>query len=206
VRVVAEIASRLTASGWSDGGAVTVTLTPAAGGPPVSATGRLEAGQRAAVVEIPAASAGAGAWHVAVRATSAARGPRAPAGPIESAADVTPSSARILGDARPFRAASAMRATPRPVADFTYRRTERLHVEWPLLETVDRREARLLDRQGGVLPGTPAVSDIQIEGAGPAVAVDLLLSSLAEGDYVLELTAHRGAESERQLVAFRVTR
>jgi hypothetical protein len=92
------------------------------------------------------------------------------------------------------------------VADFTYRRNERLHVEWPLLQTVDSRAARLLDRQGGALPGTPTVSDINTEGGGRAVAVDLMLSSLAEGDYVLELTANPGAESERHLLAFRVTR
>jgi hypothetical protein len=92
------------------------------------------------------------------------------------------------------------------VADFTYRRTERLHVEWPVLQTLDSRQARLLDREGGALPGTPAVSEIETGGGGPAVAVDLMLSSLAEGDYVLELTASRGAESERQLLAFRVTR
>ncbi len=204
VRIVAEIAGRLLTSGWSDGADVSVTLTPAAGGPPVSATGRIEAGQRATAVEFPAAAAGAGPWDVAVRATGLTRGPAAE--PIASATGVSPATARLLGAARAFRAAPAMRATPRPIADFTYRRTERLHVEWPVLQTVDRREARLLDRRGEALSGTPAVSDIEAERGGPAVAVDLMLSPLAEGDYVLELTASRGGESERQLLAFRVTR
>jgi hypothetical protein len=38
------------------------------------------------------------------------------------------------------------------------------------------------------------------------VAVDLSLAPLAEGDYLIELTAGAGGETERRLVAFRMVR
>jgi VWFA-related protein len=205
VRVVAELASRLLTSGWSDGGQVEVRLTPATG-EPFSATGRIDAGLRSMAVEIPAASAGTGPWRVAVRATSATRGRRAAnAGPFDGSAEIAEPAGRLLGAPRAFRATPSARSTPRPVADFVYRRVERLHVEWPVLQTLDSREARLLDRQGEALPGTLVTSEVEASG-GTAIAVDLTLSSLAAGDYVLELTAARGGESERKLLAFRLAR
>jgi hypothetical protein len=72
-----------------------------------------------------------------------------------------------------------------------------------VLEGLDGHAARLLDRQGEELPMPPAVSDLDIDGT-PVVAVDLPLTALAAGEYVLELTATSGATSEQKLLAFRV--
>ena len=42
--------------------------------------------------------------------------------------------------------------------------------------------------------------------AGPSVVADLVLSPLAPGDYVLELTAATGAETVRRYLGLRVAR
>ena len=112
---------------------------------------------------------------------------------------------RLLGDPLLYRATPSPRSVPKPVADFQYRRVERLHAEWPVLQALTAQEARLLDRQGEPLPVRPTVSDAAGE-AGPVVAVDLLLSPLSEGEYVIELTATSGEVTERTLLAFRVVR
>ena len=42
---------------------------------------------------------------------------------------------------------------------------------------------------------------------GPAIAsVDLPIAALADGDYLIEVTAASGAQTDRKLIAFRVTR
>jgi hypothetical protein len=62
---------------------------------------------------------------------------------IESA-----SSGPLLGEPIAYRAAPGPRSPIRPVADFQFRRTERVHVEWPMLKPLDQRQARLLGKNG----------------------------------------------------------
>src|SRR5207245_8448537 len=64
--------------------------------------------------------------------------------------NIPPSAGTLIGDPMAYRSAS--RVAPRPVAAFEFARNERIKVEWPVLATVDRREARLLDRSGKPLP------------------------------------------------------
>jgi hypothetical protein len=82
-----------------------------------------------------------------------------------------------------------------------FRRTERLHVEWPALKAVDEHIARLLDRNGRPLPLVVALT-VQAD----KIAADLNLAPLGEGDYVIELTAGANGQVEKQLLAFRVVR
>ena len=84
---------------------------------------------------------------------------------------------------------------------FVFRRTERLHVEWPALKAVDEHIARLLDRNGRPLPLVVALT-VQAD----KIEADLNLAPLGEGDYVIELTAGANGQVEKQLVAFRVVR
>ena len=67
---------------------------------------------------------------------------------VDGRVDARPNPSTLIGDAVVFRASPAGTSPLRPVADFQFRRTERVHVEWPIRGTLDRREARLLNRSG----------------------------------------------------------
>ena len=209
LRVVAELGSRvMSGGGWSRGAEVRLTLSPASGAE-VVVTGQIEEGARATILEVPEGQMGTGPWHVDVRATAignrtASRSAATP-GPYDTGIEILPASERLLGEALLFRATPSPRAVPKPVADFQFRRVERLHVEWPVLKALDAQEVRLLDRQGEALPITPLASD-GANDTGPIVMVDLPVSPLSEGEYVIELTGRSGEETERKLLAFRVVR
>jgi len=81
-------------------------------------------------------------------------------------------------------------------------RNERIRVEWPVLaSTLDRREARLLDRTGKPLPVDLPLSE---DPAKKVVTLDMSLSGLPRGDYLFELTVGAGAATERHLLAIRI--
>src|SRR6185436_13904834 len=107
----------------------------------------------------------------------------------------------LLGEPIVYRAAPGPRAPLRPVADFQFRRTERVHIEFPMLTPFEDRQARLLGRTGQPL----AVSvTLTMPPAGSVLAADLTLAALGAGDYVIEVTAGTGERAERRLVAIRV--
>jgi hypothetical protein len=111
----------------------------------------------------------------------------------------------VLGDPIIMRGTGSATAPPRPAAARQFLRSERLRVEWPVRQTLDRREARLLDRTGQPLPVGVALAE---GGTGDTaiLAADLTLAPLAIGDYVLEVTATAGVTADRQMLAFRVSR
>jgi VWFA-related protein len=198
LEVVTEIASSQIALGrWKPGGTVTVTVTPrAANATAVHATATIEAGTRGTVVHVPVEAA-SGPWRVVTRLTGAD-------GAVDETFEVNAAAAAALvGAPLAFRGPVSLRATVRPVADFLYRRTERAHVEWRLLQPVDTREARLLNRQGEPV-AIPVTINERADGDRTVLFVDLALSPLAASDYVLELTVTKGAVGERRLLVFRV--
>jgi len=83
---------------------------------------------------------------------------------------------------------------------FEFARNERIRVEWPVLAALDRREVRLLDRTGKPLPVELPLSEDQAHG----VVVDMSLSGLPRGDYLIELTAGGGGATEKSLLAVRI--
>jgi hypothetical protein len=104
-----------------------------------------------------------------------------------------------------FRATPSPRAPLRPVADYQFRRTERVHVEWPVARALDGRTARLLSRRGDALPVPVALTE-RADGDRTVLAADVQLAALAEGDYVIEIVATQGSEKVQRLLAFRVVR
>ena len=87
-----------------------------------------------------------------------------------------------------MRARPTRRRSPSTVvAGAEYRRTERVHIEWPILKPLDRREARLLGRDGQPLAVAVAVTEREVDGR-PSLSADATLGPLAPGDYVIELT------------------
>jgi hypothetical protein len=195
VNVVVEIASaRL--SQWASGADLRLSLSGAKGA--TTATGTIEPGGRATMINVPLPEGGAGPWRVKVVAT---RGDNQ----AEDQIDVRSSAGPLLGDPVAFRGTASARVALQPVADFQLRRTERIHVEWPILKTLDRRTARLLDRRGQPLPLETPLTERDANGA-LALAADLSLAALAMGDYVIEVSAGSGADTQRALLGFRVIR
>jgi hypothetical protein len=107
-----------------------------------------------------------------------------------------------LGAALVTRGRPGARSVLRPVGRFAFSRTERVHIEWPLLSPVDRREVRLLDSRGQPLNAPIVVTDVV--DPIPAVAADLVLGALGNGDYVLEISAQAAETTVVRYVAFRV--
>lgn len=200
VKAVVEIASReIESGGWGRGGNVSVTLTSKADASAViQVKGVIAENTRSTVIKIPIASANPSGWRLRVRIAG-------PAGDLEDELDVMPLAAAAVGEPSVFRAGASPRAPLQPVADFQFRRTERIHVEWPAARSMDNRSARLLNRRGEPLPIELPVTE-KPDGDRVAIAVGVGLAPLAQGDYVIELTASAGAEKIQKLVAFRVVR
>lgn len=100
------------------------------------------------------------------------------------------------------------RATPSPRSPIVavtapqFRRTERLHVEWPLLQALENRTARVVGRDGN--PVGVQVALTERAGTPTLLVADVVLGPLAAADYVLELTITAAGAPKRTLLAFRV--
>ena len=70
---------------------------------------------------------------------------------------------------------------------------------------LDRREARLLGRNGEPLPVPVTLTEREVNGR-PVVAADVNLAPLTDGEYAIELTVGAGATVEKRVVAIRVSR
>ena len=199
VTVIVELAGReLDGGRFKDGAPVTVTITPAkAGAATITVDGRLEPGARGTAVTAAIPGAEGDAYRVRAAVTS-------PDEPLRADLDVRVVGPSLVGEAVVSRSASP-RAPLRPVADFQFFRSERIHVEWPVLRSLDSPAARLLGRNGGALPVPVALSE-RADGEHIVVAADLTLAPLVAGDYLIELTAGSKDDRVTKLIAFRVGR
>ncbi len=95
-------------------------------------------------------------------------------------------------------------AAPVPVATREFRRTERLIVRFQASApgmTAPKSEARLLNRTGQSMTALPVQPVPNAEGR---YQVDLPLSGLASGEYLVEIKATGGSGEAKQLLGFRV--
>ena len=182
---------------WAKGAEVQVSIADSAGTAVGTAEGRIEPGARGASIRVPIPAGSAGPWRVTSRVTGGET--------LQDRIDIARSTGTLAGDALVFRASPIGQSPLRAVADMQFRRTERLHVEWAALGALDRREARLLGRNGSPIPVPITITEREVNGQ-PVVAADLNLAPLTEADYVIELTVGRGTETERKLIAVRVVR
>ncbi|MGE5360977.1 MAG: VWA domain-containing protein [Bacteroidales bacterium] len=90
-----------------------------------------------------------------------------------------------------------------PTADPRFRKSERLRADVPVSLAVTAVTARLLDRKGQALP-VPVSATPREEGGYTFASAEITLAPLAQGDYLLELSAAIGERSEKKLVAFRI--
>ena len=90
-----------------------------------------------------------------------------------------------------------------PIAGRTFRRTDRVLIRFEVYargSAVPTVTARLLNRSGS------SMSDIHVQPPVPRqpTQIDLVLASLAPGEYLVELSATAGDEYAKELIAFRV--
>jgi VWFA-related protein len=190
--VVAELsAASIQAGRWKDGADVEVRAVGPNDEPLAAATGRIEAGTFSVAIPLTVG----GAWPARVTLTLRAAGERQ----ADDWVKLEPPSGTLVGEAVAYRAAS--RIAPRPVAGFEFARNERIRAEWPVLAPLDRREIRLLDRAGKPLPVELPLSE---DSAKHTLVMEMSLSGLARGDYLIELTAGSGATIEHRLLAIRI--
>jgi len=191
--LIAEVSGQLAEAGkWLAGGDVQAVVTTSTGEMAGSARAKLDVGVRGVALRVPVT--GSGPWHAQLRLRNGDDG-------LETTAEVklAPEASSLLGDPVVFRGDPGGVQPARPVADFLFRRTERVHIEWATRGTIDTRQARLLDRTGSPLP----VGVTLAEKPG-AIVADLVLGPLGPGDYLIELQVTGGGASMRQLVAIRV--
>jgi VWFA-related protein len=197
LRVVVELASRhVDTAAWRGGGTVTVEVRSASGERLTSAKGTIDAGARAVVLAIPVTSSG----PLTIRTSASARDAILDADPITLRA-----ASGVLGVPSVFRAAASPRAPLKPMADLQLRRTERIHVEWPISGPTDTRSVRLLTKLAQPITADIGLTERTVDGK-PQLAVDLGLAAFGEGEYILEVQATIGGTTDRQWLGFRVVR
>jgi VWFA-related protein len=191
--VVTELsAAAIQAGKWKDGADVEVEASNADGVPISRTRGRIDPGSYSAAVPV-SLPASASAARVSVRLVS----PSAPA--ADDWAKLPAARTKLVADPLAYR--SSARTAARPVAAFEFARNERIRIEWPILATLDRREVRLLDRSGKPLPVDLPLSE---DAEKKQLVLDMSLSGLGRGDYLIELTAGAGSLTERGLLAIRI--
>ena len=197
LEIVADLAEREIDRGrWAKGASVDATITDSTGAV-LNAQAAIEPGRRAAIVRVPLADQ-KGPWQVRIRVTDAA-------GSVETRVEAGAPSAGPFGPPIMLRGAGPARAPMQPVAQPSFRRTERLRVQWPIARDAATPAAQVLDRRGQPLATPLPATEAEINGER-MVVFDLVLGSLAPGDYVLQLTAGPDATAGRHLVPFRLAR
>jgi hypothetical protein len=87
----------------------------------------------------------------------------------------------------------------------TFRRTERIRVEVPVLGGADTMTAELLDRNGKTM-AVPVQSALKREEGGALTwaGAELNLAPLAPGEYVIRTSIQRGRDRREIMTAFRM--
>jgi hypothetical protein len=197
--LIAELASaKADSEAWAGGGDVTVDVADSAGAKLAPATAHLAPGTRGTRFDL-ALGDSKGPWRVTVKATARAE-------TLDEVLSVPATASASAADtAYMFRALSPARAPYVPAAEPQFRRTERVRVEWPVEGMPSDRSARLLDKLGQPLPFVPTVTERDTP-AGPVLAVDLTLSPVSPGDYIVELNTTTGSQTVTRHAAIRVVR
>jgi VWFA-related protein len=194
--IVAEVTGPQ-ASSVAKGADVRVTLSDAAGGSPVTATGHIDPGARSALVRVPVGTM-AGPWQAKIDVGDPSTG-------LSTSLSIPRAVTALVGDPILYRATPSPRSPLWPSAGHLFSRTDRLHLEWALVGPLDSHVARLLDRRGQPLAVNVTLAEPPA-GDRPTLVGDVSLAPLAPGDYLVELVVGRAGATERHLVAIRVDR
>ncbi|MGE5361716.1 MAG: VWA domain-containing protein [Bacteroidales bacterium] len=206
LRVVGEVAAEsMTGARMKDGWRAEITLV-APDGKMLGAAGvSVKAGQRSFVVSYPSAGTMApGDYTLRAKAFGGDQETV-----FEDRQTVTvPATAASGGDLAVgtpllFRRPNMPRSVFEPTADQRYTRREILMVEVPLVGGAHEPSVRLIDRQGQ--PRDLGIEPVVAGRAGSVViSVTMPLSSVAPGDYVLEIVPVKALPEKKVYVGFRV--
>lgn len=116
-----------------------------------------------------------------------------------------PAATEGLLEGRPllFRRGPFTGAGFQPTADVRFRKAERFRADFPLAGACDSVSGRLLDRKGQVLE-IPVAASAREDEAVRFLSAEVVLAPLAQGDYLLEVSAVGQGRTEKKLIAFRV--
>ena len=198
VAIVAELSAAEIESGrWKDGADVQISLSAKSGaGQSQTVSARIEPGSRGTVVRLPVGNEG-GPWQAVVKVRGTEGASDADTVGIERA------PGKLLGKPLAYRAASAAVGAFRPLAIFQFRRTERVRIDWPIIQALDSYEARLLDRNGKTLPVPVPTATREADG-GTLLSATLNLAPLSIGEYLIAIQAKAGGAADEQMLAIRV--
>lgn len=205
VRLVVELdRTTMAAPEWSRGGAIVVDLEPADGtsGPRRTSRTAVAAGDRIHALALPEGELlRPGRYQVRVQATP--EGGRSPL-TITAPVDI-PGPAALVGSAVvPTRRGPGTGRNYEPTADVRFRRTERLALEVAKLAPEVQLAGRLLNKAGQVLQVPVIVTERAEPTGAPTFVADVMLAPLAAGEYVIELTATAGDQTETRSFALRM--
>jgi VWFA-related protein len=185
---------RTTAREFAGGATVAIEVTGAANG--MSST-QLKPGERTFLIKVPVTGA---QDTINVRARVTADGA---ATPVSDSVHVEPrdSSAQAM----PFRRGPATANRLQPAPDFCLSRTERLHLELPILPDAALGTGGLLDRKGQALKVPVQVGERTDADGQRWLTADVALAALGAGDYLVEVAFISGGIERKALTAVRVT-
>jgi VWFA-related protein len=188
---------------WNSEADVTVTVSQPDG--PVFATqhATLAGNQPRFAVRFDGETFAAGEYVIRVRATTkSGKGAEA----AESVRVAVPDTQRALllsDSALLFRRGPFSGPGFQPTADLRFRRSERLRVDVSLAAPAESLRARLLDRNGQPL-SIPMAAAPREEGGVWFASCELTLAPLAQGDYLVEVSAAKDGKMLKTVIGFRV--
>lgn len=189
---------------WQEGGHARVTIEHERGDTnPVVADLDLDPGQRTFTLLRPeGARLSPGRYVVRVQVSA-----KNVAVPLQTTVDAYVPE----GDALMGKSAVASRRGPQTglayqrTADARFRRTERVRLEIPRFSNEATIAARLMNREGQVLPlAVPLTERADETLKVQLIVIDLALAPLAQGEYVIEIGATSGTRKERVTYGFRL--
>ncbi len=204
VRAVVELdAATLKLPEWLSGGNLTVTVAPERGGGATQTiTAAFGPGQRSVAIVGPETRLEPGRYSI--RAEVKPKASRAPV-QVTTFVTVPPASAEVGTGAVALRRGPSTGLAYVPTADPRFRRTERLRIEVPLMAEGFTPTAKLLTREGQPMPLIVSYSARVDEATQMRLGVaEVVLSPLAEGEYVLQISLEKGGKTEEITYGFRI--
>lgn len=189
---------------WRDGGNLTLTVTTPDGRIVVTERGPLMPSQRAVAWHLAQTPLAGGDYVVRARLEGKSTSPVDASDQVRVLVpDDPPSSGVTLGQPQVFRRGPSTGLAFQATSDVKFRRVERLRLEIPSAAVPETLSARLLDRGGKDL-SIPVATAQRDDGGVHYATAEAVLSSLAPGEYLIEVTATSGSQKAKALLAFRV--
>ncbi len=205
IRAVVELdAATLKLPEWASGGTLRLSIEPekGSGGQSQTISSAIEPGQRSVAISGSDNPLSPGRYTVRAEVT-----PKAGRIPVRAStfAMVPPEAAEVGTGLLALRRGPSTGMAYVPTANPSFRRTERLRVEVPLVADDHKGTARLLTREGQPMPLVATYSTRADSERNLTLGVaEIVLAPLAAGEYVLEVSLEKGRTTEVVAYGFRI--